>query len=131
MKKPPGVLPPDGPESPSKEEFIVNHTSQIIASEVVDLTAPAARAQRDTLAARTDVLDKVKVLSLLPDDMHATTEQVATYFEVSVDTISQLVARNRDELSSDGYAVVKRSDLATDILSAASKIGRASCRERV
>lgn len=78
---------------------------------MTDLTAPNARAERDSLADRTDVLDKVKVLSLLPDDMHATAEQVATYFEVGVETIKSVVKYNRDEVDSDGYHVVRGSEL--------------------
>ncbi|AZI62760.1 hypothetical protein EHW12_17505 [Rhodococcus sp. NJ-530] len=80
-------------------------------AKVVDLTVPAARAQRDTLVTRTDVLDKVKVLSLLPDGIHATVEQVATFFEVPAKTISSLVNYNRDEISSDGYRVVRGEEL--------------------
>ncbi|WP_415395157.1 phage antirepressor KilAC domain-containing protein [Rhodococcus globerulus] len=76
---------------------------------MTDLTAPSARAERDSLATRTEVLDKVKVLSLLPDDMHATTEQVATYFEVGIETIKNVVKRNRDEIEDDGYRAVTRS----------------------
>lgn len=76
---------------------------------MTDLTAPNARAERDSLAARTEVLDKVKVLSLLPDDMHATTEQVATYFDVDRETILTIVKRNRDEIAEDGYRVVTKS----------------------
>lgn len=73
-----------------------------------DLTLPEARSQRDTLATRVDVLDKVGVLATLPDDMHVTTEMVATFYEVPRDTISALVSRNRDELDSDGYRVTTR-----------------------
>lgn len=76
---------------------------------MTDLTAPNARAERDSLATRTEVLDKVKVLSLLPDDMHATTEQVATYFEVDRETILTIVKRNRAEIDEDGYRIVTRS----------------------
>jgi len=76
---------------------------------MTDLTAPNARAERDSLAIRTDVLDKVKVLSLLPDDMHATTEQVANYFEVGIETVKNVVKRNRDEIEDDGYRTVTRS----------------------
>ena len=84
---------------------------------MTDLTAPNARAERDSLAARTDVLDKVKVLSLLPDDLHATTEQVATYFEVEIEAVRQLVSRNRDELDEDGFRTVTRSVFESDIAS--------------
>jgi Co/Zn/Cd efflux system component len=44
---------------------------------------------------RTEVLDKVGSLSLLADDIHATTDLVASYFEVDAETIKKLVQRNR------------------------------------
>jgi|GEM_PF-3761672 len=97
----------------ARNEFTVNDTSLSIASEVVDLTVPAARAQRDTLAARTDVLDKVKVLSLLPDGMNLTTEQVATYFEVGVEAIWSLVNDNRAEVEANGYRVISGAELTS------------------
>ncbi|MGW5520022.1 hypothetical protein [Nocardia africana] len=81
-----------------------------------DLTLSSARAQRDSLANRTDVLDKVKVLRTLPDDMHVTTEMVAEFYEVSRDAIWQLVKRNSDELASDGYRVLRPREV-TDMLS--------------
>lgn len=74
-----------------------------------DLTLATARAERDALAARTDVLDKVGVLRTLPDDMHVTTEMAAEFFGVTVDVIRQTVTRNRDEFDEDGYRVVTRS----------------------
>ncbi|MDH6279481.1 phage antirepressor KilAC domain-containing protein [Prescottella agglutinans] len=73
-----------------------------------DLTLPEAREQRDTLVAKTDVLDKVGVLRALPDDMHVTTEMAAEFYDVLRDTISAIVSRNRDEFESDGYRVVTR-----------------------
>ncbi len=46
-----------------------------------------SKALRDSALDRTDVLDRVKTLSLLPDGMHVTTAMVATYFEVGVEAI--------------------------------------------
>ncbi|WP_030543730.1 hypothetical protein [Streptomyces albus] len=79
-----------------------------------------SRALRDSLAARTNVLGKVKVLSMLPDGLHVTTRMVAGYFEVGEDVIRQLVARHRTELSSNGMATLRGADLRRfkqDILS--------------
>lgn len=80
----------------------------------VDLTDTAARAQRDQLADRTDVLDKVGVLRCLPDDMHVTTTDVATFYEVDVELIRYHLKANRDELESDGYRVINRSDFESE-----------------
>ncbi len=74
-----------------------------------DLTLPSARDERDQLATRVDVLNKVGVLATLPDDMHVMTENVAAFYGVPRDTISALVSRNRDEIEADGYRVVTRS----------------------
>ena len=75
---------------------------------------------RDSVLERTDVLDRVKALSLLPDGMHVTTAMVAAYFSVTVDAIRQLKARHHEELSLNGMATLKGHDLAEfkrDVLS--------------
>lgn len=82
----------------------------------LDLTSSGARAERDALADRTDVIDKVGVLRCLPDDMHCMTPQVAAFYEVSVDVIRQVVQRNRDEFDADGYSVMRPSEVS-DMLS--------------
>jgi hypothetical protein len=84
-----------------------------------DLTLPTARAERDALADRTDVLDKIGVLRTLADDTHVTTEMVATFFEVDVEVIKKLAQRNRDELESNGFRIVRGPELR-DILSTSS-----------
>lgn len=83
---------------------------------MLDLTLPEARAQRDSLTARVDVLDKVGSLATLPDDMHVTTDMVATFYEVDRETILKLVQRNRDELEDDGFRIIGRREVV-DILS--------------
>ncbi len=77
-------------------------------------------ALRNSVLERTDVLDRVKALSLLPDGMHVTTAMVATYFEVTTEAIRQLKARHREELSSNGMLTLQGAELAQfkrDILS--------------
>lgn len=71
-------------------------------TELALTESPALRAQ---YADRVDALDKVKALRLLPDDMHATTELVATYYEVDRKTIEKLVERNRAELEQNGLRI--------------------------
>ncbi|MET9775303.1 restriction endonuclease [Streptomyces sp. NPDC006367] len=63
-------------------------------------------ALRSSVLARTDVLDRVKALSLLPDGMHVTTAMVATYFEVGIEAIKSLVKDHRMELESNGYRLL-------------------------
>ncbi|MER5909830.1 restriction endonuclease [Streptomyces sp. NPDC001982] len=62
---------------------------------------------------RTDVLDRVKALSLLPDGMHVTTAMVAAYFEVGIKTIESLVLDHRQELEASGYCVLSGAELTS------------------
>jgi phage antirepressor YoqD-like protein len=75
---------------------------------MTDLTSPAERGARNDLAARVDVLDKVGVLSTLPDDVHVTTDMVAEFYGVGRETVANTIKRNRDEFDEDGYRVVTR-----------------------
>lgn len=75
---------------------------------------------RSSVLDRTDVLDRVKALSLLPDGMHVTTAMVATYFGVTIEVIRQLKARHRGELSCNGMTTLQGPELARfkrDVLS--------------
>ncbi|MEV5987242.1 restriction endonuclease [Streptomyces sp. NPDC052051] len=70
-----------------------------------------SRALRSSVLDRTDVLDRVKALSLLPDGMHVTTAMVAAYFGVTAEAVRQLVQRHREELEVNGLVVLRGSDL--------------------
>ncbi len=59
---------------------------------------------RNELIARTEVLDKVKKLLLIPEMNCMTIRQVADYYEVDVDTIQRCYQRNRTEIEGDGIA---------------------------
>ncbi|MDQ0762290.1 restriction endonuclease [Streptomyces canus] len=71
-----------------------------------------SKTLRDGVLERTDVLDRVKALSLLPDGMHVTTAMVAAYFEVAVKTLESGVEDHREELASNGYQVLTGAPLA-------------------
>lgn len=71
-----------------------------------------SKALRESVVDRTDVLDRVKALSLLPDGMHVTTAMVAAYFRVTVETIRALVHDHRAELEASGYRVLTGSELS-------------------
>lgn len=73
-----------------------------------DLTLPTARSERDDLADRVDVLDRVGVLRTLPGNMYVTTDMVAEFYGVPKETVFTLVRNNRDEMEEDGYRVVTR-----------------------
>ncbi|BET48924.1 MULTISPECIES: restriction endonuclease [Streptomyces] len=71
-----------------------------------------SRTLRSGVLERTDVLDRVKALSLLPDGMHVTTAMVAAYFEVTVKTLESSVEDHREELLASGYQVLTGTRLA-------------------
>ncbi|MEU8186056.1 hypothetical protein [Micromonospora carbonacea] len=78
---------------------------------ILDQALVESRTLRAQHSTRTDVLDRVKALSLLPDNTHATTEIVAGYYEVDTETIKKLVQRNRDELTENGLRVLRGEEL--------------------
>ncbi|MGW1039847.1 hypothetical protein [Streptomyces sp. NPDC002547] len=85
--------------------------SLILPDQPSELVLTESRTMRAQTADRVDVLDKVKALYLLPDGVHATTEVVASYYEVDVEAIKKLVQRNREELSTNGLRVIRGSEL--------------------
>ncbi|MDN3023691.1 restriction endonuclease [Streptomyces sp. S.PB5] len=70
-----------------------------------------SQSLRNSVLERTDVLDRVKALSLLPDGMHVTTAMVAAYFGVSAEVVRQLTKRHREELEVNGMVVLRGADL--------------------
>ncbi len=72
-----------------------------------------SRTLRDGVLERTNVLDRVKALSLLPDGMHVTTAMVAAYFEVGLTAIRSLVLDHRAELEANGYHTLTGSELSS------------------
>lgn len=71
-----------------------------------------SKALRSNMLDRTDVLDRVKALSLLPDGMHVSTAMVATYFEVGIKTLESVVEDHREELEASGYQTLSGTRLA-------------------
>ena len=57
---------------------------------------------RNELIARTEVLDKVKKLLLIPEMNCMTIRQVADYYEVEPEAINKCYQRNRAEIEGDG-----------------------------
>ena len=71
-----------------------------------------SRALRDSVNNRTDALDKVKALILLPDGLHVTTRIVADYFEVTERALNSLMRRHREELESNGFTILTGPEAA-------------------
>ncbi|MFC9269003.1 hypothetical protein ACFTXJ_14670 [Streptomyces zhihengii] len=93
----------------------------IIPNELVLIESRTARQHYGN---RIDVLEKVRAIPFLPDNMHVTTEGVAAFFAVSGDVIRQLVHRNLEELQTRGYRVITGSELS-DMKSLSGRSGRA------
>lgn len=77
-----------------------------------DLTTTGAWRERNQLAERVDVLDKVKELSTLPGDVYCSTTIVADFYEVDSSSIRTLIERHAKEFESDGYRTVTRADVS-------------------
>lgn len=105
------------PGAPSK--FVTD----IVRSAAPDLTTDAARSTRDQLIDRIEVLDKVGVLRMLPDDMHATTSMAAQFYEVDDATLRQVVQRNREEFDDDGYEVINRGEVSDKLSLTPDELG--------
>lgn len=69
------------------------------------------RDMRDRMAGRVDVLDKVKALTLLPDDLYVTTKMAAEYYEVNHDVLRNLLNYHRDEFEADGVKLLTGKDV--------------------
>ncbi|MFE7351644.1 restriction endonuclease [Streptomyces sp. NPDC057543] len=70
-----------------------------------------SQALRQSFTERTEALDRIKTLSLLPNGVHVTTAMVATYFEVAETVVNNLLSRHREELESNGLRVIRGADL--------------------
>jgi hypothetical protein len=69
-----------------------------------------SKSLRDSFIKKIDVLEKVKFLKMLPDDLHITVQMAADYFEVGKEAVKSLIKDNRDELNSDGLRVLTGVD---------------------
>ncbi|MDR6779459.1 hypothetical protein J2W98_003739 [Paenibacillus peoriae] len=76
-----------------------------------------SKEQRDKNSNQEHVLEKVKRLSLLPDDINATIEMVANYFEVDKEAIHSCIKDNRKELRSDGLKILRGKELREFVMS--------------
>lgn len=68
-------------------------------------------ALREKLIGHYEVLDKVKNLLLIPNTDFITIKQVATYYEVDIETVKKTYQRNKDEFQSDGVCIKKYKEI--------------------
>ncbi|GAB2989722.1 hypothetical protein GCM10023080_064610 [Streptomyces pseudoechinosporeus] len=78
--------------------------------EGVLLESPTLRSR---MAQRTEILERVGGLRLLPDGVHATSAMVAEYYGVGIKAIRSLVLDHREELESNGYHVLTGTELSS------------------
>lgn len=71
-----------------------------------------SKSLRESVIDRIEVLEKVKKLELLPDDIHLTVEMVSNFFEVNNDIIRQTAVRRKEELESDGMRTLRGKELS-------------------
>ena len=68
--------------------------------------------EREKYYDRIEILNQVGELLLIPNNEYATMDMVAEYYKVPKPTINYEVNNNLDELLSNGYKVVKGSEIA-------------------
>ena len=67
--------------------------------------------RREENMGRVEVLDKVGTLLSLPNTELYTTEMVANYYEVGIEAIQSLIKDNKEELKTNGFKLMKRSEI--------------------
>lgn len=91
------------------------HTPVILNGVCQEIDLVDNRELRNSLVENEAVFDdsRVKALAgfLLPKDFGATTEQVASYFEVGIETIQKVIQRNRTELAENGFKHFSKSEI--------------------
>ncbi|EES90333.1 hypothetical protein FDF96_04740 [Clostridium botulinum] len=70
-----------------------------------------SKTMREEFIENVDILDKIKVIPYLTNDMVVSIEQVANYYEITKKAIETIVKRHRDELEDDGIMVLKGQQL--------------------
>ncbi|PHB28876.1 hypothetical protein [Bacillus toyonensis] len=85
----------------------IKETNQLTGAMIIEV-----KEERDKLAGRIDVLEKVKDLLLLPNSEYATSKQVAEYYQVKPDYLRVIYQRHRKELFADGVTVLKGSGVS-------------------
>lgn len=81
-----------------------------VTFEVID-----QKDKRDSLVERVEVLERVKDLLLLPEIEVATAQQVADFYGVNKKAVDNLVLRNKEEITGDGYYVIKTRNLKVSL----------------
>jgi hypothetical protein len=81
---------------------------KVINSEQIFVESPSLREE---YIDKFDILDKIKVIPYLTNDLVVSVEQVANFYEVGNKAINTIVDRHRDELEDDGVMVLRGESL--------------------
>lgn len=76
-----------------------------------EMVLTESKTMREEYIDKDYILDKVKALVLLPDNLNVTTEMVAEYYEVDKELVKYHIKQNKDELVGDGLKVLKNKEL--------------------
>ena len=80
-------------------------------SKVTEESLVDTKEYRDKAISKTEVLNKVKDLFLIPDLESASMRMIANYYEVDIETIEKCYQRNQSEIDSDGVVHKKYSEM--------------------
>jgi phage antirepressor YoqD-like protein len=82
-----------------------------LVARTTEVQLMESKDARNTLIDRVEVLGKVKLLTMLPDDLHVTTQMAANYYEVDLEAVRKILQRHRDEFITDGVTLLRDNDL--------------------
>jgi hypothetical protein len=80
------------------------------SNELIYTESKTARDEAINIA-DVDFLDKIKAIKYLTDDMVLSIDQIAQYYEASIDSIRTIIKRNREEFEDDGMVVLSGKEL--------------------
>src|SRR5690554_5943030 len=76
-----------------------------------NLALVESKSLREEHIDQVEVLEKIKAIEYMTDDMIVSVEQAAGYYEVDKEAINSVIRRSKDELSSDGLKVLRGKEL--------------------
>jgi hypothetical protein len=69
------------------------------------------KEMRNEVSSHVEVMDKVKKIAMIPNANFVSSEIIAKYYEVPLDTIQGRVSQNKMELEESGYKLKRRKDV--------------------
>ncbi|KAF6626975.1 hypothetical protein H6F38_23255 [Paenibacillus sp. EKM208P] len=82
-----------------------------------ELILVESKTMRDEYVFKDDVMDKVKVVPMLPNTLEVTIDMAANYYEVEKDAIESVIRRNRNEFNDYGELKILKGKQLTEFKS--------------